>query len=162
MFTYKIRLLLACLFFESLRDKVTAKLIHKTLKELQNNFKEKEPKLALLRQAYDDAMERINGQPTGYKELASHVLSWTVCAKLPQKTTDVQHAWAVKDSENKRLEEAAISDAEDMLSACCGLAVIDKESEIIRLVHSTVQEYFQDTLTRWFPNVHLDIVNICV
>jgi len=74
---------------------------------------------------------------------------------------DVQYAWAVKDSEDK-LDEAAIPDVEDMLSACCGLVVIDEESEIIRLVHSTVQEYFQDTLTRWFPTAHLDIANTCV
>jgi hypothetical protein len=105
-------------------------------------------------------MERINGQPAGYKELAQHVLSWIVCAKRPLKMIDVKYAWAVKDSENE-LDETAIPDAEDMLLACCGLVIIDKESEIIRLVHYTVQEYFRDTLSRWFPTAHLDIVSTC-
>ena len=161
MLTYKVRFLLAHLFFEALKDKVSAKLIRKTLKELQDDAKEKEPKHALLRRAYDDAMERINGQPVGYKKLANHVLSWIICAKRPLKTIEVQYAWAVKDSEDE-LDETAIPDAEDMLSVCCGLVVIDKESEIIRLVHYTVQEYFQDTLARWFPTAHLDIANTCI
>jgi len=49
-----------------------------------------------------------------------------------------------------------------MLSACCGLVIIDKKSEIIRFVHYTVQEYFQYTLARRFPNANLEIVNTCV
>jgi hypothetical protein len=39
-----------------------------------------------------------------------------------------------------RTKLIAIPDAEDMLSVCCRLVVIDKESEIIRLAHYTVQE----------------------
>jgi hypothetical protein len=74
---------------------------------------------------------------------------------------EVQYAWAAKNSLNK-LDETAIPDAEDILSACYGLVVIDKESEVIRLAHYTVQEYFQDALTRWFPNAHRDIANTCV
>jgi len=161
MLTYKVWFLLAHLFFESLKNKVSAKLIRKTLNELQDDSKGKEPKLALLRRAYDNAMERLDGQQAGHKELASHVLSWIICAKRPLKTIDVQYAWAVKDGEDE-LDETAIPDAEDMLSACYGLVVIDKKSEIIRFVHYTVQEYFQDTLTRWFPTAHIDIANACV
>ena len=61
MLTYKIRFFLARFFFESLKDKVSAKLIRKTLNELQNNSKEKKSKYALLCRAYNDAVERING-----------------------------------------------------------------------------------------------------
>jgi hypothetical protein len=90
-------------------------------------------------------MERINGQ-TGWIQAARQP-----CAILDhlRQTSSVQYAWAVKDSEDE-LDEAAIPDAEDMFSACCGLVVIDKESEIIRLVHYTLQEYFQDALPNDF------------
>jgi len=101
MLTYEVRLLLAHLFFESLKDKISAKLIRKSLNELQNDSKEKEPKLVLLRRAYDNAMERINGQPAGYQELANHVLSWIICAKRPLKTIEVQYALTVKDGEGR-------------------------------------------------------------
>ena len=89
------------------------------------------------------------------------MLSWIVCAKRPVKTIEVQYAWAVRDCEG-RIEEAAVPDVEDMLLACCELVVVDKESDIIRLVHCTAQEYFQDTLTRWFPDGHSNIANTCV
>jgi FOG: Ankyrin repeat len=161
MFAYKFRFLLARLFFESLEHKVSAKRIRETLNKLRKCAQEKESKLALLRLAYDDVMERINGQPADYKELANHVLSWIICAKRPLKTIEVQYAWAVKDSEDG-IDEAAIPEAENMVSVCCGLVVIDKESEIIRLVHYTLQEYFQHTLTRWFTDPHHDIANTCV
>ncbi|EGS19501.1 uncharacterized protein CTHT_0049690 [Thermochaetoides thermophila DSM 1495] len=153
--------LLARLFLESLKSKVSARRIRETMKKLRKSSQEKNPKLALLRQAYDSVMERINGQPSDYKELANHVLSWIVCAKRPVKTIEVQYAWAVRDCEG-RIEEAAVPDVEDMLLACCELVVVDKESDIIRLVHCTAQEYFQDTLTRWFPDGHSNIANTCV
>lgn len=73
------------------------------------------------------------------KELANHVLSWIICTKCPLKPIEVQYAWAVEDSKNG-IDEAAIPSAEDMLSTCCWLVVIDKKSEIIRLVYHTVQE----------------------
>ena len=63
MLTLRVRFLLAHLFFESLKDKVSAKLVRKTLNGLQNDSEKKEPKLTLLRRAYDNAMERIHGQP---------------------------------------------------------------------------------------------------
>ncbi|EGS23959.1 uncharacterized protein CTHT_0006690 [Thermochaetoides thermophila DSM 1495] len=111
----KIRFLLAHLFFKSLKNKVSAKRIRETLNKLRENSQEREPKLALLHQAYNDAMDRINGQPDDHKELANHVLSWIICAKRPLKTMEVQYAWAVRESEDE-IDETAIPDAEDMLS----------------------------------------------
>ena len=89
------------------------------------------------------------------------MLSWIICAKRPLKTREVQYAWAVKDS-GDAIDEAAIPDAKPMLSVCCGLVFINKESEIIRLAHYTVQEYFPDTLTQWFPTADFDIASTCV
>jgi hypothetical protein len=57
MLTFKARFLLVHLFFEALKEKVSAKLIRKTLNKLAEDSKKKEPKLALLHRAYDDAME---------------------------------------------------------------------------------------------------------
>jgi hypothetical protein len=145
MLIFEIRFLLAYLFFDSLKNKVSAKRIRRTLDTLRTNSQKKDPKLALLHQAYNDAMERVNGQPDDHKKLANHVLSWIICAKRPLKTIEVQYAWAVKDCENE-LDEAAIPDAESMLATCFGLVTIDKESEITRLSHYIVQEYFQETL----------------
>jgi FOG: Ankyrin repeat len=53
-------------------------------------------------------------------------------------------------------------DPSHLEGACCGLVIIDKKREIIQLVHSTLHEYFQDTLNRWFPTTNFDIANTCV
>ena len=66
---HKIRFLLAHLFIESLKDKGSVKCIRETPNKLQNNSQENEPKLALLRLAFNDAMGRVNGQPAGYRGL---------------------------------------------------------------------------------------------
>ena len=39
-----------------------------------------------------------------------------------------------------------------MVSVCAGLVTVDEESDIIRLVHYTTQEFFERTQNIWFPN----------
>jgi len=51
---------------------------------------------------------------------------------------------------------------DDIIAVCAGLVTIDEESNIIRLVHFTTQEYFQRTKARWFPTAEEDISIICV
>ena len=157
------RFLLAQLFFQSLRDKFTPKQITKALNRLrhQSSSADDDQKLALLRLVYDGAMERINGQMPGHQELAKHVLSWITCAKRPLTTTELQHAWAVRDSEDE-LDKDSLPEVEDMISVCAGLVTVDHDGGIIRLVHYTTQEYFEQTLDASFPNVHFEMARTCV
>ncbi|CZR68455.1 related to 2-5A-dependent ribonuclease [Phialocephala subalpina] len=115
--------------------------------------------------AYDhackDAMERIKGQVTDQEVLAKQVLSWITCAKRPLITLELQHALAVEVG-RPRLEEDNISDVEDMVSVCAGLVTVDKENNIIRLVHYTTQQYFERTQKDWFPDAKTEITKICV
>lgn len=115
--------------------------------------------------AYEDAMKRIEAQGTDREELAKQVLSWIVCAERPLTITELQEALAVEHGET-RLDEENFPDAEDMVSVCAGLVTVDRESNVIRLVHYTTQEYFQRTQGRWFPNAEMDItltlINYCL
>jgi ankyrin repeat protein len=106
-------------------------------------------------------MDRVEGQLKDQKELAKQVLSWITCAKRPLTTLELQHALAieVRDSE---LDKENMPEIEDMVSVCAGLVTIDEESGIIRLVSSTVEEYFQRTQKCWFPNAEINITIICV
>ena len=114
-----------------------------------------------LDRAYMQAMERIEVQAPEHRELASQVLSWITCAKRRLTSSELQHAIAVEV--NKReLDRENITDIELIVSVCAGLVIIDEESDIIRLVHYTTQEYFERTWERWFPNAHTDITKTCV
>ena len=89
------------------------------------------------------------------------VLSWIICAKRPLTTFELRHALAVEVGETK-LNEHNLPEIEDMVSVCAGLVTVDEESDIIRLVHYTTQEYLEQTQNRWFPNAVVKVTTICV
>ncbi|PMD16666.1 hypothetical protein NA56DRAFT_632935 [Hyaloscypha hepaticicola] len=155
--------LLAQLYLSSLEDKTTVKAMKTALKQLQEKAQgtSNDKKLEVLSSAYEQAMERINGQQAGFQLLAKNVLSWITCAKRPLTTLELQHALAVEVG-GSELDEENLPQIEDMVSVCAGLVTIDEESGIIRLVHYTTQEYFVRTQRQWFPDAQANITTICV
>jgi ankyrin repeat protein len=148
------RFLLAQLHLDSLEDKTTRKAITQALERLPKG-------LDVLDLAYKDAMERVKSQKAGFRQLAMQVLSWIACTKRPLKTQELQHALAVEPGKSE-LDRDNIPEIEDMVSVCAGLVTVDEESDIIRLVHYTVQEYFERTQISWFPDAQKDITTTCV
>jgi len=106
-------------------------------------------------------MERIKGQKPGFRQLAETVLTWIICATRPLKTPELQHALAVEVGEPE-LDEDNIPEVEVMISVCAGLVTVDRESNVVRLVHYTTQEYFNRTQNLWFPSAEEDITTTCV
>ncbi|KFZ00411.1 hypothetical protein V500_01061 [Pseudogymnoascus sp. VKM F-4518 (FW-2643)] len=146
--------LLAQLHFDSLKGKTSRKAIRTALEKLPTGSEAYD-------KAYNDAMERIEGQLDGQKRLAKQVLSWITCAKRPLTTSELEHALAVELGESQ-FDEENLSLVEDMVSVCAGLVTVDEESAIIRLVHYTAQEYFERTQKVWFPDAETDIAEICI
>ena len=105
-----------------------------------------------LEKAYDDTINRIGNQQQGFRDLAKRVLLWIVCAKRPLTTGELRHALAVEPDASS-LDMRNLFTLEDMVSSCLGLVTVDQESNIIRLVHYTTQEYFQRTGLENFPDV---------
>ena len=87
-------------------------------------------------------------------------LSWITHAKRPLTTRELQHALAVEVGESEFNEEN-LSEIDDIVSVCAGLVTVDEESNIIRLVHYTTQEYFERTHRNWFKNAEADIATVC-
>ncbi|KFY17886.1 hypothetical protein V492_00310, partial [Pseudogymnoascus sp. VKM F-4246] len=146
--------LLAQLYLESLTGKRAPKTVRTALKNLATGS-------GAYDHAYEDAMERINGQMGEQRDLAKQVLSWITCAKRPLATIELQHALGVEVGEAE-LDGEYLPQIEEMVSMCAGLVTIDAESNVIRLVHYTTQEYFERTQGKWFPNVETGIATICV
>jgi ankyrin repeat protein len=105
-------------------------------------------------------MQRIEKQDTDSQELAKNVLSWIICAKRPLTPSKLQHALAVEPGDHE-LDVDNLPLIEDMVSVCAGLVTVDEESGIIRLVHYTTQEYFQQTQGHWFPDAETNITRVC-
>lgn len=146
--------MLANLHLGALVDKLTPKAIRQTLENLATGSD-------AYQVAYETAMERIEGQHIGQAKLAKQVLSWITFSMEPLTIAALQHALAVEVGTSE-FDETNISQIEDMVSVCAGLVTVDEESQIIRLVHYTTQEYFDQTWTRWFPDVQSDITKSCV
>lgn len=106
-------------------------------------------------------MVRIEAQITDQKDLAKEALSWITGATRPLTTRELQHALAVEE-QSSSLDEDNFTDVDDMVSVCAGLVAIDEESQIIRLVHYTTQEYFERRHNYWFPSAETNIAKTCL
>ena len=111
--------------------------------------------------AYDSAMERIEGQMAEQTELAKQALAFLTCARRPLSTLELQEAMGVEVGELE-LDPDNYPEIEDIVASCLGLVTVDDDSDIIRLVHYTTQEYLERTLHRWFPEAEAMIVDICL
>jgi hypothetical protein len=147
---------LSQIYLGLLDDKPTPKAIRRVLEDFREQSEG-----SVLAHAYEQAMERINGQKLGLKELAMRVLSWITCAERPLTTSELQHALAVEAGESA-LDQENLPQIEDMVSVCAGLVTVNEESRIIRLVYYTTQDYFERTQKDWFPNAVSDIIRTYV
>lgn len=175
------RFLLARLYVDSLLDKNTKAKVKSALQKISKSSSKELRKL--YDEAYDEALERIEGQLPENKKMAKKVLSWITYAERQLTTGELCHILAVELDEldedalfpdgkgiatiyagldTKELDEDNIPDIEDVVSVCARLVTIDKESNIIRLIHYTAQEYFQRTREKWFPYAQLRITITCL
>ncbi|KAF3229698.1 hypothetical protein TWF106_000148 [Orbilia oligospora] len=153
--------LLAYLYFEAIKTSRSLKKLNEALESFTARGKSSAG-------AYDNTYQAIMESIQGYgdivlTETAFQVLSWIICASRPLTKAELQYAIAVEHlDEASEIDIANLSDVDDLVSYCRGLVTIDEQSNIIRLIHYTVQEYFERTKMTWFPNSHSDIAKICV
>jgi hypothetical protein len=114
-----------------------------------------------LRKAYENAFQRIESQMPGDCELAKKVLTWITLAKRPLTTEELSCALAVELNESA-IDPENMHDSDDLVSVCAGLVVVDQESNIIRLVHYTTQEYLEQTVDAWNPGGRLHLATTCL
>ena len=114
-----------------------------------------------LNETYIGAMTRIQGQVQEHSKLALSALSWISNALRPLNLDELQHALAVQLGDQS-LDEEALVDESLIISVSAGLITLDTESGTIRLVHFTVEEFFRETKTKWFPDADRHIAKICL
>ncbi|PQE30277.1 Ankyrin repeat protein [Rutstroemia sp. NJR-2017a WRK4] len=115
--------------------------------------------------AYDNAyravMERFQGQSSHRINDAKKLLSLVLHAQWPLSVLELQHALAVEKG-TTGLDPENIPSVKFIVSSCLGLVEIDEGSDIVRLAHYTVQEFFLRTHEEWFPNYMYWIAEICI
>ncbi|KAI9894307.1 MAG: hypothetical protein M1814_003063 [Vezdaea aestivalis] len=112
-------------------------------------------------QTYKDALNRIHSQDTERSELAMKVLTWICYAFRPLTIKEIQHAVSIEVNESK-FDEEALPDEGLLISVCAGLVNIDEQSGVIRLIHYTAQEYFDEHREQILPCGHISITELCL
>ncbi|KAK4059226.1 hypothetical protein Trihar35433_11113 [Trichoderma harzianum] len=143
--------LLAKLHVESLSRKISRKDVRLALKTLPST----------LDATYSDALERIYSQDSESAELAELILFWVVCAKRSLTVQDLQHLYATRElSGGESLDEDDIPDGDILTGMCSGLIIVDDESQLVRLVHYTAQQYFENCHHTRLLEAKMSLANI--
>jgi ankyrin repeat protein len=116
---------------------------------------------AALDKAYKDAIERIDGQLAEDRSLAKRAISWISYAQRPLTSQELCQALAIELGD-KQLNEDNVIDIEDVVSVCAGLVLSDEESGVVRLVHYTTHDYFEQSISEWNSTARQEIASICL
>ena len=76
-------------------------------------------------------------------------------------STELQHALAIEACD-PTIDEENLSEVDTIISVCAGLVTIEKESNTVRLVHHTTQEYLEQNCSSWISNCQTDIATACL
>jgi len=86
--------------------------------------------------AYDEAMDRIEQQDEGRKQLSQQVFTWIIHAFRPLSVRELQYALAI-EFDTSEIDPEAIIDEDILISVCAGLVVIDETQHVVRLVRKS-------------------------
>ena len=111
--------------------------------------------------AYDKTVERIDNQQPGFQQLAKQTLSWIVYATRQLSVLELRHALAVED-DSIELDEDNLAEIDEIIHACAGLVTLEEDTNIIRLVHYTTQEYLEHKFLTWEPLGEEAITRTCL
>ncbi|KAI4257784.1 MAG: hypothetical protein LQ352_001499 [Teloschistes flavicans] len=112
---------------------------------------------------YDDAVQRINDQNNEDAALAKNVLMWVSFAPNPLTVKELQHAiGAMALTDEPDLEDDDLPDSDIIIAVCAGLVVADKESHLVRLVHYTIQQYFDSNPVIPLPIAQRTMAETCL
>jgi len=89
---------------------------------------------------YGHTLQQIKEQKGDRRRLGMGLLMWLSHAVRPLRIGELCHALAV-DVEVTDLDPKNIRPQDTVLGSCLGLAMVDKKTSIVRLIHDTLQEY---------------------
>ena len=145
------RFLLARFYIQSLRSKTSLRGLREGLNKLPPTINEQ----------YQDTWLRIKEQNPDHRDLALRVITWLFYAFGTMEVQALRHALAVRDGD--RAIDIESLEAEDLLLTCChGLVAIERETNVIRLVHSTVQQYLNKNKQLLLPDGENSILQTCL
>ena len=109
--------------------------------------------------AFDATLDRIKKQPRNRVRLALATLAWISHARRPLRIEELRHALAVTPGDTE-LDMDNLRPVQFMITCCLGFVTVDQASATVRLVHFSLQEYFQQNST--FPLAEDMLAETCL
>jgi ankyrin repeat protein len=95
-----------------------------------------------LKAAYDEIYAAIENQEGSQPDIANRAFQWVMCACQPMSPSELVAA-VCQDPENDEPQVIDI-DMDFVLGACRNLLLVDRELNVCRFAHLSVQEYFEE------------------
>ncbi|KAL4798480.1 nucleoside phosphorylase domain-containing protein [Aspergillus venezuelensis] len=146
--------LLARLHVETIENRFTIRDILAALENLP------EGKNAIT-ETYDNAMQRIKDQSAPDRELADKIMLWISHIREPLTLHDLQCALTIREGDTG-LDFDDLIPGELLISTCAGLVHVEKETNRLQFVHSTVQEYILATKSSKYPDGDAQMAHVCI
>ena len=138
--------LLPSLHVRSILDQPTRADVKQALRSLS----------ADLTAVFSSTLDRIYGLSGRRQRVAFDTLMWISHVRRPLKVDELQHALAVRFEESDINKDNSLS-LRTILDSCCGLVEVDKDSNIIRLVHFSLEEFLQSRDHNLFRDADLTV-----
>ncbi|KAK2136091.1 ankyrin repeat-containing domain protein, partial [Fusarium oxysporum II5] len=143
--------LLAKLHLHDLSNQGTLTDIKEALKQLP----------ASSSRAFESSIRRILSSDNTFEtELAKHVFTWTVNAKVGLTVDQVRDSFAIQKSQGNQYQDSR-PPTDAILSSCAGLIVEDHETKTLRLVHESLKNHLQRHEV-FYKHPDLTIAKICL
>lgn len=145
------RFLIARLQLDSLTTKTTLRNLRESIKRSPKDLDE----------LYLEAWSRVTNQNIDSRCDAQQALCWLSCSFRQLKVQELQHALATREGD-KAVNQESLVNFDRLIRSCAGLVTVDKESQIVRLVHQTTQAFFEGKLAIYFPEAHVRLARVCL
>ncbi|RAO72859.1 uncharacterized protein BHQ10_008871 [Talaromyces amestolkiae] len=109
---------------------------------------------------FTDAMSRIADLSMNHREITMDFLRWVVFAEEPLHVGAIEHAIAVTETDDD-INQDYIIQAPVLASMCAGLVQFD-ESDCVRLVHYSAQDFFRRNWEQYFPEGRDKLASVCL
>lgn len=146
-------------------DRFAAAHTKKQIRLLVNGITSRKPPstdaVDIYSELYTETMVRINRQSSEDRELARKTLLWITTATRLLTTAELQCALSIGPGDTE-YDDENICSVELLIVVCAGLVVVDPQTQIIRLVHYTAQEFFERTTLDTINQKHYEITQTCL
>jgi len=90
------------------------------------------------------------------------LFAWIMYARRPLRVYELSELLSVREGDRKPKEMEMLMNEKEILELCCGLVVVQSESEILQFTHQTAQKFLQDQHSNDIRPKRLDIAVTCL